>query len=441
MEAPPLREILILLALVLLNGFFSMSEMAIVSSRKARLRAKAESGRKSYRRALDAAENPARYLSTIQIGITLIGTLAGAFGGATIADPLAASLAAWPPLAPYASAVAVAIVVLSITFLSIVLGELVPKQVALAAPETVAATVVPALEVIARVFRPIVSFLSKTTALILKLIRISEKPDQAVSEEEIRIVLLEGEKSGAVEEQERSMVEGVFYLGDRPVETFMTHRSDIVWLEADASAEEAKAAALLGRDHAYFPVAEGGLDEVIGVVSACDILSALLQGKWAGLRPLFKKPVFVPGTMPALKAFEAFKREEAELLLVMDEYGGLAGTLSIRDLVEEIVGELSTSDHDAEEIVKREDGSYLVGGFVNIDDFAELFSITRLLPLPREYHTLAGFVLEIAGAIPRTGEVFEWEGFRFEIVDMDGNRIDKVIVKPPAADKADDPSI
>lgn len=433
MEDPPIREILILLLLVLLNGFFSMSEMSIVSSRKARLRAKAEAGRKSYRRALHAAENPSRYLSTIQIGITLIGTLAGAFGGATIAHPLANALSAWPPLVPYAQGIAVAIVVLSITFLSIVLGELVPKQIALSAPEAVAATVVPVLEIIARIFRPVVSFLSRATVLMLKLIRIPEHPDHAISEEEIRIVLMEGEKSGVVEEQERSMVEGVFYLGDRPVETFMTHRSDVTWLDVNAGSDEARAAALSARGQAHFPVATGGLDEVVGVVSAQEILAALIEKKWNGLRTLFKKPVFVPGTMSALKAFEAFKRGGTELLLVMDEYGGLAGTLSIRNLVEEIVGELSTRDTDNEEIVKREDGSYLVGGFVNVDEFAELFSIARLIPEHREYHTLAGFVLEIAGAIPKTGEVFDWEGFKFEIVDMDGNRIDKVIVKPPVA--------
>jgi putative hemolysin len=432
MDDPPFIEIAFIFGLILLNGFFSMSEMAIVSARKARLKAKAEAGKKSYAAALDAAERPARFLSTIQIGITLIGTLAGAFGGATIARPLAAAFAGLPPIAPYAEALSVGLVVLTITVLSIVLGELVPKQLALARPEGVAAAVVPILNVISLVFRPLVSILSKTTNLILKLFRVSEADDRTITEEEIRITLLEGERTGIVAEQERSMVEGVFYLGDRPVETFMTHRSDLVWLEAAAGADEVRALVTAHPGLTWIPVAVEGPDDIVGVVSARDVLAALVDGGWKGLAPLLRTPCFIPGTMSALKAFAAFKRGNTQLLLVIDEYGGLAGALGLSDLVEEIVGVLAAPDGDGEEIVARADGSYLVGGLVNIDDFADLFGIVRLLPEQREYHTLAGFILETTGSIPRTGEVFVWEGFRFEIVDMDGNRIDKVIVTPPA---------
>ncbi|OHE67847.1 MAG: hypothetical protein A2413_05915 [Treponema sp. RIFOXYC1_FULL_61_9] len=431
MDDPPVIEILVLFFLVLLNGFFSMSEMSIVSSRKARLRAKADEGRKAYRRALDAAENPTRYLSTIQIGITLIGILSGAFGGATIARTLSASIAAVPLLAPWAEGLAVAIVVISITFLSIVVGELVPKQIALSKPEAIAAAVVPLLSVLSRVFSPIVGFLSRATNLVLKLFRIPTGQDHAITEEEIHIALSEGERYGIVEKKERSMVEGVFYLGDRPVETFMMHRSELVWLEADASADETKAAVLSARHQAFFPIAKGGLDNVVGVASIRDVLAAFVDGSWRNVADLAKKPCFVPSTMSSLKAFESFKRSGSEFILVLDEYGGLAGAISIRDLIEEIVGELSTPDADSEEIIKREDGSYLIGGLVNADEFAELFDIVRLLPEKREYHTVAGFILAMAGSIPRTGDVYEWEGYRFEIVDMDGNRIDKIIVQPP----------
>ncbi|GAB1481495.1 hemolysin family protein [Treponema sp.] len=441
MDDPPLIEIFVLLLLILFNGFFSMSEMAIVSSRKSRLRAKAEEGKKAYKKALHASEQPSRFLSTIQIGITLIGTMAGAFGGAMLAVPLSKVFASWGLLAPYAEGVAVGVVVLSITFLTIVFGELLPKQIALSAPERIASKVVPFLEAIALIFRPIVSLLSHTTSFFLRLFRVDEQAKYAITEEEIHIALLDGERSGVVHEKERSMVEGVFYLGDRPVETFMTHRSELEWLELDASPEMAKSVVLKSRSQTYFPVSSGSLDEVSGIVSARDVLSSLMEGKWKGLRALMKKPCFVPGTMSALKAFEAFKRGSSEFLLIIDEYGGMEGALSIRDLIEEIVGELSTTDTDSEEIVKREDGSYLMGGLVNVDDFAELFSIDKYLPEHREYHTLAGFVLEIAGAIPRTGEVFNWEGFRIEIVDMDGNRIDKVIVMPPQKALEEEPAI
>ncbi len=434
MDDPPLREFLVLLGLILVNGFFSLSEMSIVSSRKARLKAQAAAGKRSYRKALAAAERPARFLSTIQIAITLIGILAGAFGGATLSEPLGRLLAGAPLLAPYADALSVGIVVLGITFFSIVLGELVPKQAALANPEATAAAVVPVLELFAVLFKPAVIFLSRSTGAVLKLLRIREAAGHSITEEELRMALMEGEKSGIVQKQERSMVEGVFYLGDRPVETFMAHRSELLWLDLGAGPEAAKDAAIGSKHQTFFPVADGGLDEVVGIVSAVDILSALLEKRWKGLRAIMKKPCFVPGTMSALKAFEAFKRTGDHYLLVMDEYGGLAGALSIRDLIEEIVGELSTPDRDSEDIIKREDGSYLVGGMVNIDEIAEVLALKHLLGSHHEYHTLAGFILELAGAIPRTGETYERGGFRFEIVDMDGNRIDKVIIRGPAAD-------
>lgn len=430
-DGSPYIGFLVLLGLILLNGFFSMSEMAIVSSRKARLKAKADEGKKSYRKALNAAEAPARFLSTIQIGITLIGIFSGAFGGTTFARPLARILSGVPFLGPYSEGIALAFVVLSITVLSIVLGELTPKQFALSDPERIAAFSVPVLEKLAVVFNPIVASLSHMTAALLKALGIAENADHPITEEEIRGAIREGERHGVVEEKERRMVEGVFYLGDRPVETFMIHRSDLLWIEENAEEEAAKKAALDATRQTVIPVIRGGLDDIVGVVNVRDLLAAVIHGPWNGLAPLLKKACFVPSSMSSLKVFEVFKRESVDMILVLDEYGGLAGALSIKDLIEEIVGELSAPDADSEEIVKREDGSYLMGGLVNVDDFVELFSLQMHLREHRDYHTLAGFVLDVLGVIPKTGEKFTWNGFRFEIVDMDGNRIDKLIVHPP----------
>lgn len=434
-----LIDIAILFALILLNGFFSMSEMALVSARKTRLQSGAQEGKRSYQRALQAAQEPSRFLSTIQVGISLIGTFAGAFGGATVADALSSTLARIPAMAPYADAVSIFVVVLAITFFSIVLGELVPKQIALTRPEAIAGFTVPVLDVLSRIFRPVVGLLSRTTALVLKLLGADKSADPAITEDEIRVILDEGEKVGVVERDERTMVEGIFYLGDRPVETFMRHRSELTWLDLNADADEARRALRQRADIRSFPVCKEGPDDIVGVVSARELLDALLDGDYRGLKPLIRKPAYAPGTMPALRAFQVFKREKADTLLILDEYGGLEGALTLEDLVSEIIGELSVKEADAEEIVKREDGSYLMGGLVNADDFFELFHLERSVGEHREYHTLAGFLLDTLGSIPRTGERLEWKGFRFEIVDMDGNRIDKVLVTPPGA--IVDPSI
>jgi putative hemolysin len=251
-----------------------------------------------------------------------------------------------------------------------------------------------------------------------------------MTEDELRTALEEGEKSGIVESEERTMVEGVFYLGDRPVGTFMTHRSEIQWLDVNADAEKVREMAREYRAQQFFPVASGAVDEIVGVVSVQDILLAFLENTWKGLQSLMSPPHFVPETMSSIRAFEAFKRGESNFLLVIDEYGGFAGVLSVRDLIEEIVGELSATTAGDDAILAQEDGSYLVDGSVNIDDIAKILPIAGFPETPREYHTLAGFILELAGEIPRTGAVFDWNGYRFKVVDMDGNRIDKLLIEP-----------
>jgi putative hemolysin len=262
------------------------------------------------------------------------------------------------------------------------------------------------------------------------------RAESGITENELRIALQEGEKSGIVESQERSMVEGVFYLGDRPVGAFMTHRSELEWLDVNDDEEQVRKIAIEFRSQHCFPVAAGTLDEIVGVVSVEDILLTLLEGSWKGLKALMKPPRFVPETMSSLKAFDAFKKGEDDFLMVIDEYGGFAGVLSVTDLTEEIVGELSATGEEEEEIQRQEDGSYLADGSANIND------INKVLPVPlpeehQDYHTLAGFILELAGEIPKTGAAFEWKGFRFKIAGMDANRIDKILIYAPPADASD----
>jgi len=253
---------------------------------------------------------------------------------------------------------------------------------------------------------------------------------RAMTEEELRHALLEGEKSGVVESRERTMVEGVFYLGDRPVSAFMTHRSGIKWLDINADAQSARKAAEEAGSQSSLPVADGELDEVAGAVLVQDIYKTLLEGAWPGLKSIMKQPHFIPETMSALKAFEVFKKADANDIFVMDEYGGFAGLLTVRNLIEEIVGELSASGENEESIVRQEDGAWLADGNVSIDDAARELGLDRLGEEQNEYHTLAGFILYLAGEIPREGAYFDYSGYRFRVVDMDNNRIDKIMITP-----------
>ncbi len=427
-----IRDAIILLGLFLANGFFSMSEMALVSSRRARLRAKAEEGHKAYAQALKTADNPSAFLSSIQIWITLIGTLSGVFSGATIAKIITGWITRIDILAPYASSISLGIVVVIVTLFSIVIGELVPKQIALSNPERIAAGVVGPVLALAAVFRPLERLLSGTTGLLLKLLRVNRSGDPAVTEEEIRIMIQEGSQTGAVGKKESDMVEGVFYLGERRVSSFATHRSDIIWLDIQDGPERVKSSLLAHPELNAFPVCKDSLDELIGMVKARDILIAFMEDRYLGLASLMEKAVYIPESMTALKAFEAFKSNGAQTLIVLDEYGGMHGSLTQRDLVEEIVGEMAMPGRRADpEIVQRMDGSYLVDGMTNIDTFREYFALERLLPETHGYNTLAGFILEIHGCIPKVGERIAWEGYLLEIVDMDMRRIDKVMVTPP----------
>jgi putative hemolysin len=403
----PLPAILTFLLSFLAGGVFALAELVLAESRKPRLSARAEGGDKRYRRALEMAEHPDTALAALRTGIVLTDAFAAALAGVFAATRGGGF--AVPVLAAAACA-----------FLLITLRNCAARLLARTDPETLLICALPLLRLLSALPGPLIGSGGKRR----------RRGDPGMTEDELRIALREGEKSGIVESEERTMVEGVFYLGDRPVGAFMTHRSELRWLDIDAGAEKVRSTAIEHRAQQYFPVASGSLDEIVGVVSAQNILLAFLENSWTGLKSLMVPPRFVPETLPSIRAFEAFKRGDSAFLLVLDEYGGFAGALTVRDLVEEIVGELSVSASAGDAIVERGDGSYLAEGSVNIDDIAEILPVAGLPGSPQEYHTLAGFVLELAEEIPQAGSVFERNGYRFTVVGMDGNRIDKVLIEP-----------
>jgi putative hemolysin len=405
----PLPALVSILLLFVASCVFALAELALVESRKPRLRARAEGGDKRYRRALDAAEDPDAALAALRIGVVLADVFVGVLTGI-----LAAILFKGRMLPAAAAAAAFTLLLLALRIYAT--GPLVRL-----APEIVLAGALPLIRLLRALFSPLIRVGRRETP---------RSGSPGITENELRIALREGEKSGIVESEERTMVEGVFYLGDRPVGAFMTHRSEIHWLDIDADAEKVRSMAIEHRAQQFLPVASGTLDEIVGVVSVQNILLAFMEDAWTGLKSLMDPPRFVPETMSSIRAFEAFKRGDSAFLLVIDEYGGFAGALTVRDLIEEIVGELSASASDGNDILERDDGSYLADGSVNIDDIAALLPVAGFPGSPQEYHTLAGFILELAGEIPQAGAAFERNGYRFTVVDMDGNRIDKVLIEP-----------
>lgn len=426
-----LFESLLIILLVVANGIFAMSELAVVSSRKARLQHLANTGNARARAALELAYNPDRFLSTVQIGITLIGILAGAFGGATIAEQIGVRLSSLPALAPYGEAIGLAIVVLAITYLSLIFGELVPKRLALNNPERIASFVARPMSVLSVLASPFVRFLSSSTATVFRLLRIRPSTEPPVTEEEIRFLIEQGRQAGIFEETEQDMVESVFRLGDRRVSALMTPRIDIVWLNVDAP-DEVIRQKITESHFSRFPVCGGSIDQVIGVIKAKEYLAGKLLNPAAPLKDFVKQPLFVPETSPALKVLESFKQSNIHMALVIDEYGSLEGLITTNDVLEAIVGDVLLASKQSEPYaVWREDGSWLLDGALPIDEFREMFSIGKVASEERGvYQTLAGFILMHLGRVPSVAESFEWRGLRFEIMDMDGKRIDKVMVAP-----------
>ena len=421
-------EFLILFALILVNGFFSMAEMSVVSARKARLRHEAENGKKNYRLALETAEAPSRFLSTIQVVITLIGTLTGALGGATVAQALEDAFTRLGVLQSIAVPLAIGIVVLLTTFVSVIFGELVPKSLALSRPETIAATVVRPIRIIAVIFSPIVRLLSSTTDFVVGLLGLRREASPPVTEEEVKVLIAQGAEAGVFDDREREMVEGVLALGDMRVTSLMTPRLEVVFVQLEESAATARTTLLENVRYGYLPAVENDLDHVIGMLPVKEALAAIVEDRFSELRGFLLKPVFIPESLTALEAISAIKDGEVRTALIIDEYGGVSGLVSLTDLMEAVVGELpQTGDAEEPEMVQRTDGSWLVDGSMPVGDFLEALDI-EYIASPGDYETVAGLVLDRLGSIPKAGDICRWDGLRIEVVDMDGNRIDKILV-------------
>lgn len=428
-------EILIVLLLILANGVFAMSEMAIVSAKKLRLQQLAEQGDIKARTALELANAPNRFLSTVQIGITLVGIFTGAFGGATLSERLAVILGQIPALRPYSQALSFVGVVLVITYLSLILGELVPKRLALNKPEQIAVNVAIPMQGLSKIAYPVVHLLSQSTEFILRLLGIGPSDEPEVTEEEIKLLIQQGTEAGTFEEVEQEMVERVLLLGDRRVSSIMTPRPGIVWLDLEDSADENKRK-LVNSIHSRFPICQGSLDEVLGIIQVNELLSRYLSDGEFDLVSSLHQPLYVPESTRALKILELFQQSGTHIALVVDEYGVLQGLVTLNDIMEAIVGDLpSSAELDDPTAIQREDGSWLVDGTIAIEDFKQRFDIEELPgELRGNYQTLGGFVITYLGHIPKAADCFEWEGFRFEVMDMDGNRVDKVLVVPPSPD-------
>jgi putative hemolysin len=406
-----------------------MSEIAVVAARKVRLQQRAEEGDERARAALDLAHDPEKFLSTVQFGITLVGVLAGAYGGARLAEPLAEPIATIPQLQPYAENIALAIVVSVITVLSLILGELVPKRVALNAPEQIASWVAKPMVWLSKIGGPMVALLTSSTNVVLRVFGVRGQAEPNLTEDEIKALISQGAESGAVGVTEENIVQRVFQLGDQRVASIMTPRPDIEWIDVDASGEELREF-LASHSHTQFVVCHGNLDEVLGIVRSADLLPLAFRGAPIDLRALTREALFVPDSMPAVQLLESFRSSHKHTALVMDEYGAVEGLVTVTDLLTAIVGDIPSDPSEAQGLfVSRADGTWLVDGSAPMDEVLAHFGLD---PLPEEeagaYHTIGGFVMARLGRVPRVADHFEWGGMRFEVVDMDGRRIDKVLV-------------
>ncbi len=400
-----------------------MSEMAVVSARKARLQQQANEGNKRAATALNLAQHPNTFLSTVQIGITLISILLGALGGPAFSGPLADLFKRWPVLVPYADSLALAIVVVLITTLSLVLSELVPKRIALHDPEKIAASISGPMIFISKLFSPLVWLLGRATDFVLQALGVKPTNQPPVTEEEIQLLIDQGTEAGVFEEAEQDMVEGVFSLGDSRVYSLMTPRTDVVWLDIADSSDEIRSK-IAESSYSRFPVCQDSLDTVLGFIKARDLLvPPSLSSENFKLKDKLRLAIYVPETMLASRALEVFKEKNAELMFVIDEFGSLQGLLTLNDIIEEIVGDIEVEP----QATQRQDGSWLLDGMLEVDNFKEIFKVESM-PHEDEYETLSGFVMMSLGRVPQAADHFEWNGLRFEVMDMDGHRVDKVLV-------------
>lgn len=419
-----MTEIFIILGLILLNGVFSMAEIALVSARKARLEAQANKGDARAREALKLANNPDTFLSTVQIGITLIGILTGIFSGETLTQRVSDFFSGIPLLAQYAKGLGTAVIVVLITYFSLVLGELLPKRIGLSSPERIAKLAAGPMGIISKVTYPFIWLLSSSTTLLSKLFNI-RKNDSQVTEEEIKAIISEGTEQGTIEEAEQEIIERVFHLGDRNITSLMTHRSDIVWFDVNDNEISIKEK-IVREPHSIYPICDGDLDNIKGVVSIKDLY---ISNDLTLFKHIMKPAIFVPENNTAYRVLERFKEGQIHSCFIVDEYGSVQGMMTLNDILEAIVGDLPQTDIEDYEIAEREDGSFLVDAQIPFYDFLSRFEMTDFMNEgEQEFNTLAGFILHKLERIPQTGDKLEWNGFLFEIIDMDSLRIDKILV-------------
>ena len=422
-------EVIVIFLLLVANGIFAMSEIAVVTARKSRLQELANNGKARARAALELANAPNPFLSSVQIGITLVGILAGAFGGGALTEWIAAQLNTIPVISAYSRSIALGIVVLGITYFSVIIGELVPKRLALGHPETIAMLMAPPMRLLLKVCAPVVHLLSFSTDLVFRLFGKKLDEQTSVTEEEVRTLVRQGTAAGVFEELEQDMVEAVFQLGDKSARALMTPRTQIVWLDVNDTVERIRAK-LSDSGHSRFPVCTGSLDNVVGVVQAKDLLASVLSDKTVNPQASMQQPAFVPRGMPALQVLDHIKQSGSHIVLVVDEYGGIEGLLTHHDILEAIAGDMPLGKTPPEpKAVQRKDGSWLLDGMLSIDEFKEIFHLDSLPGEKKDtFQTLGGFIFTQMGRVPSASEQFEWNGLRFEVVDMDGKRIDKVLV-------------
>lgn len=425
-----LSKVFLLLALIIINGLFSMTEMAVVSVRKLKLQNEISKGNKKAQVALDLAENPNDFFSTIQIVITLVGVATGAIGSVAFSAPLEKALRQVSFLAPVADTLAVLIVSLSVTYVSLVIGELIPKQIAIAYPEEIAISVSGFMTTIANISKPIVRFLSFSTKIGLKILGIKEKEEAVISEEEVKVMIEQGKLSGVFEETEQDIVESVFRMSDRTVHAMMTPRTDLSWVDIEEPIEEILAD-IRNSNAIYFPIVRDNPDNVLGILSAKKILDRYIDGGTLDPEELLDTALFIPESTPALAALESLRQSGKQAAIIIDEYGGFSGMVTLVDILEELVGEIPSFDDETyePEIVTRADGSLLIDGGLDIEDMKDMLEIDELEDQDRvDYQTVAGFLLSQFGFIPKAGDTLVHGVHRFEIMDMDGRRIDKVLV-------------
>lgn len=421
-------EIIIILILIIINGYLSMAELAVVSVRKAKLQKYIDEGNKNAMIVAELGEDPNEFLSTVQIGISLTAVLTGAFGGATLSEPLAAAIS----FIPYSEAISVIVVVILSTYLTLVIGEIVPKVIALNDPERVSLKVAKSMLILTKVSRPISVILAKSSSFLLWVMRIDRRTDDIVTEEEIELMIKEGREDGTIEQEEEDIIKRVFKLDDQKVESIMTPRNEIIWidLEDDRDVNKVK---IIESKRSIFPIASGELDDFIGVVQAKDILSAMFTEDEFDVHKIVKEPLVVSEHLETLELLKEFKenQEYVHMSLVVDEFGSVEGLITLNDLLEGIVGDIPGIDEDDEpKATQRLDGNWLIDGRYPIDRFKELFELKENLPDEEEdgYTTLAGFILSLSGTIPDEGDRYDCGRFIFEIIDLDGHQIDKVLV-------------